>query len=119
MSLNQLFENGTKIQKKIRDIFLPFELDKIAYNTNFIQRSTSLLQAKDFVHLMSAASIDPKIVPLEGLCSALRALNPNADLTPQSLMERINDPSAAGFLKRVFQLILEKGLSNLFDRTPP
>lgn len=119
MNSCSIFENGTKILKKISDVFQPFELTKLAYETHFIQRSTSLLQAKDFVHLMSVVSTDPKIVPLEGLCSALRTLNPDADITPQSLMERINDSSAAQFLQRVFQLVLEKGLVNFVQRVPP
>lgn len=77
------------------------------------------MQAKDFVNLLAAASTDPKIVPLTGLCNALRELNAETDLTPQSLMERINTPNAAAFLKQVFQKALEAKLSNIVSRMPP
>ena len=77
------------------------------------------MQAKDFVDLLAAASTDPKIVPLVGLCSVLRALNLQADLTPQALMARINNPNAVEFLKRVFQLALQTGLANIVNRISP
>src|SRR5689334_23115236 len=100
MNILNTFANAWKsLKKKVAEVFHPNEIAKIAKETKFIQRSTSLLQGKDFIDLMSAISLDPKIVPLEGLCIALRELNPTADLTPQSLMERINNPRAAEFLK--------------------
>ena len=104
---------------KVSSTFDAIELDKIAKKTKFIQRSSSLLQGKDFVDLLSAASIDPKIVPLEGLCIALRKLNAETDLTPQSLMERINNPKAVEFLKCVFQQTLEKGIVDIVKKVPP
>ena len=63
-----------RLKKKITAIFEPIEIEKIAYETKFIQRSTSLLQGKDFINLMSAASLDPRLVPLVGLCSNLREI---------------------------------------------
>jgi len=94
-------------------------LTKLAYETKFIQRSTSILQAKDFVDLLSAVSTDPAVVPLTGLCNALRELNSKTDLTPQSLMERINSPNAAEFLKQVFQRAMQTKISNIVNRIPP
>ena len=119
MGCKSFFEKGKTIVNKIRNIFHPSELSKIAYKTGFIQRSTSRLQAEDFVNLMSVASIDPKIVPLEGLCSTLRELNEQADITPQSLMERVNNPAAAEFLKQVFQQALERKVCKLLENVPP
>ena len=113
------FTNAWKELKKTAEIFCPSELTKLARETKFIQRSTSILQAKDFVNLLAAASTDPKIVPLTGLCNALRELNAEADLTPQSLMERINTPNAVAFLKQVFQKAMEAKLSNIVNRMPP
>jgi hypothetical protein len=94
-------------------------LTKLAYETKFIQRSTSILQAKDFVDLLSAVSTDPAVVPLTGLCNALRELNSKTDVTPQSLMERINSPNAAEFLKQVFQRAMQTKISNIVNRIPP
>ena len=107
------------IKNMITGIFQPRELSTIAHKTKFIQRSTSLLQGKDFVELMTTVSIDSKIVSLEGLCGALRDRNPEADLTPQSLMERINQSESVDFLKAVFHKSLEKGLTNIVERIPP
>lgn len=106
------------IKKKISEIFQPSELSKIARKNKFIQRSTSLLQGKDFIELMTAASIDPQVVPLEILCCKLREINPEADLTAQSLMERINRPESASFLKSVFQKSLEHGLTSIVEQVP-
>jgi hypothetical protein len=76
------------------EIFCPSELEKTARKSKFIQRSSSLPQGKDFVDLMTAVSIDSKSMSLEGLCHALREINPESDLTPQSL-------TGAYFLSRV------------------
>jgi hypothetical protein len=46
------------IKDKIKKIFHPDELSKAAHQTKFIQRSTALLQGKDFVELMTTVSIE-------------------------------------------------------------
>lgn len=119
MSVLDSFAKAWKELKKTAEIFIPNELTKLAYETKFIQRSTNILQAKDCVDLLSAASTDPKIVPLTGLCNALRELNAEADLTPQSLMGKINNPNAAEFLKQVFCRTMEAKLSTIVHRIPP
>lgn len=116
---NPFIKIWAELKKKTEQLFLASTLERIARETKFIQRSTSLLQAKNFVDLLSAASIDPKTVPLTGLCSILRELNPKVDLTPQALMERINNPNAAEFLKRVFQQALQTKLENIVKRVSP
>src|SRR4029077_10036682 len=107
------------IKKKTAEIFQPNELSILARKNKFIQRSTSLLQAKDFVDVMTAASIDPKAVPLEGLCSSLRGLNSEANLTKQALMERINQPKAVAFLKDVYEKASEHALTNIIENISP
>lgn len=109
----------TDIKEKISEIFQPSTLFNLARESKFIQRSTSLLQGKDFIELMTAASIDLQAVPLERLCSKLREINPKADLTAQSLMERINRPESASFLKTIFQKSIENGLINIVEQVPP
>lgn len=109
----------TDIKEKISEIFQPSTLLKLARESKFIQRSTSLLQGKDFVELMTAASIDLQAVPLEALCSKLREINPRADLKAQSLMERINCPESVLFLKSIFQGSIKKGLVNIVEQIPP
>lgn len=119
--LNNISELGKKLKAKIKSIFLNKELEAIARQTKFIQRSTSILRPEDFLQLMTSASIEPAVVPLEGLCEKLRDLNPCADIAPQSLMERINREEASNYLEIVlnkslneaFQLIAEKVPANL------
>jgi DDE family transposase len=106
------------VKKKMGEIFHSDELERMARKSKFIQRSSSHLQGKDFVNLMTAASIDSKSVSLEGLCHALREINPEVDLTPQALMERINNPNAAAFLKQVFESVLKQGLVGIVERVP-
>lgn len=118
-AIDTLVDLWKDIKKKISVVFQPHELSMLAHESKFVQRSTSFLQGKDFVELMTAASIDPHAVPLQMLCSKLREINPEADLTPQSLMERINRPEAALFLKMIFQKSLEKGLENIVEQVPP
>jgi Transposase DDE domain len=116
---SSLVEIWSNTNGMIAQIFKPKELSNIARKTKFIQRSTSLLQGKDFLEMMTTASIDPKSVSLEALCGKLRDRNPEADLTPQSLMERINQPEAVDFLKTVFQNSLKTSLENTLKRVPP
>jgi len=107
------------MRDQITEIFKPCELSKIARETKFIQRNTNILQEKDFLELMTTVSLDPKSISLEGLCSELRTLNPEADLTPQSLMERINRPESVEFLKTIFQEALKKSLRNIVEPISP
>jgi len=115
-SLKKLWSNSINM---ITEIFQGKELSSIAHKTKFIQRSTSLLQGKDFVELMTTVSIDSKVVSLEGLCSELRNRNPEVDSRPQSLMERINQSESTDFLKTVFHKALKKSLTNIVERIPP
>lgn len=119
MILDNLTEIWTTIKKKTAEIFLPNELSILARKNRFIQRSNSLLQAKDFVDLMTATSCDPKAVSLEMLCSTLRELTPEVDMKKQSLMERVNRPEAAAFLRSVFKKCLKQSLTNIVECIPP
>lgn len=113
-----LVEQWVGIKNRISDIFHPSEIASLARDTKFIQRCTSRLRGLEFVELMTTTSMDPEAVPLEGLCAALRKNHPNADLTPQSLMERINRPEAASFLKAIFELALKKALKCTLEHVP-
>jgi hypothetical protein len=117
--LSSLQKTWCSIREMIKEVFNPRELSKAAHQTKFIQRSTVILQGKDFVELMTTASMDSKAVSLEGLCSELREINPDANITPQSLMEKINRSESVDFLKSVFYQAIEKGLRNIGERLPP
>ena len=117
--LENLAEARIAIKNKTAEIFQSNELSQLARKTKFIRRSTSILQAKDFVDLMTASSVDPKSIPLEMLCSILRELNPAANMKKQSLMERINQPEATAFLKAVFEKSLKQAITNIVECIPP
>jgi hypothetical protein len=107
------------IQEKNANIFQADDLSALAKESKFIQRSTNLLQAIDFVNLMVASCIDPKVLSLESLCSTLRELNPKADLTKQSLMEKINQVSAVVFLKNIFERTLHYSITKIIGNLQP
>jgi hypothetical protein len=71
-------------------VFDPDQLEALARQTDFIQRSSSKLSGKDFVELMTTAMIEDPAVSLEGLCDVLVDLNPQAQMTPQALHQRLN-----------------------------
>lgn len=120
MNLFNSLENlWKKTKHKISEIFNSNELWRMAREVKFIQRSSSILRAIDFVELFTTASIDSEATSLNTLCSDLRELNLEASLTPQSLMERINKPESAEFLKVVFETALKKGLTNIVENIPP
>lgn len=109
---------GKILKTKIQSIFRKNDLEAAAYKTKFVQRSTSIVQPDDFLHLMTAASIEPSVVPLEGLCEKLRTLNPDADITPQSLMERINRKEASDYLEIILNKSLNEGLNLIVEKIP-
>jgi hypothetical protein len=116
--LNTLSDLGKTLKDKIQSIFQKEDLRRIAYSTKFIQRSTSLLQPDDFLQLLTSASIEPAIVPLEGLCEKLRTINSKVDIAPQSLMERINRKEASDYLEQILNKSLCEGIKLIVDKVP-
>jgi hypothetical protein len=120
MTQLDLFNKGcAAIQKKITEIFKPAHLTIIARSTKFIQRATNCLQAIDFLMLMTACSMQNVTTSLERLCFELRKLNPNANITKQSMMEKINQPEATHFLKSVFEVIVQQKIEAITQDISP
>lgn len=115
---NNISNLGNTLKEKIQELFNKEDLRMIARKTKFIQRSTNIVQPEDFLQLMTSASIDPKIVPLAGLCDKLRTLNPQANIAPQSLMERINREQASAYLKMILNNALGMGLRLIVEKIP-
>jgi hypothetical protein len=118
----KLFTNipdlGNTLKDKIDSIFKKEDLNILAYSTKFIQRSTSLLKPDDFLQLMTSASIEPHVVPLEGLCDKLRSYERKVDIAAQSLMERINRKEASDYLEKVLNNTIGSGLKLIVDKVP-
>jgi len=54
-----------KVKGKLTTVFDPDQLEALARQTDFIQRSSSKLSGKDFVELMTTAMIEDPAVSLE------------------------------------------------------
>ena len=108
---------ASKVKGKLTTIFDPEPLEALARRSQFIQRSSSKLSGKDFVELMTTELMQEPAVSLEGLCDRLVNLNPQAEMTPQALHQRIN-PYAVTYLQEVFQLALRQQLEPLCERLP-
>jgi hypothetical protein len=114
---HQINRYASKVKGKLTTIFDPEKLETLARQSQFIQRSSSKLTGKDFVELMTTELIEEPAVSLEGLCDLLVDLNPQAEMSPQALHQRIN-PYAVTYLQQVFQLVLRQQLEPLCNRLP-
>ena len=92
---------ATKVKGKLTHIFDPDQLQVLARQSGFVQRSTSQLAGPEFVELMSTEMIADATVSLDGLCDILRQLNPQAMMTPQALHQRILAPQAETYFLNV------------------
>ena len=108
---------ANKVKGKLDTIFDPEPLETLARQSKFIQRSSSKIAGKDFVELMTRELLEEPAVSLEGLCDLLADLNPQAEMSPQALHQRIN-PYAVAYLQEVFQLALRQQLEPLCNRLP-
>ena len=75
------------------------ECEALARKTGFIQRSTSRLTGSGFFNLLTVEALDEPTISYEGLCDILEERNPNPQITPQALCERMNSNGAVEFLK--------------------
>lgn len=82
-----------------------------ARRVGFIQRSTSRLQGDDLVKLLTTEMLTHPAISLPGMCDLLREINPEADMSPQALCERINSEGAVDYLCEILRLAVERNLS--------
>ncbi len=80
-------------------------LDEIARDTSFVQRSTNKVSGSDFLELMTIEHFDEATISLEGLCDVLRRKSINVDISPQALNAKINSKEAVSFLKKTLENI--------------
>ncbi|MCP4878044.1 MAG: IS4 family transposase [Gammaproteobacteria bacterium] len=107
-----------QIQSKLKGLFTPEGLNTTARKTRFIQRSSSKIQAMDFIQLMTSELLVEPDVSTEGLCDRLEELNPEARVTAQALNARINTEEAVAYVKTVFEQSLQANLSPLVNQLP-
>jgi len=114
----ELTHVAAKVKGKLTRVFAPHELETLAHQSRFIQRSTSKLTGQDFVALMTTDMVDNATVSLDGLCDLLRQHNPHAVMTPQALHQRILSPPAVTYLHDVLQLALRENLEAVRAQLP-
>ncbi|MCP4344074.1 MAG: IS4 family transposase [Desulfobacterales bacterium] len=112
-------EISGKIGEKISEVFDGTKLNDLAKKVGFVKRSTSRIEGEDFVRLMTTEILGEETVSTEGLCDILRQINPKADMTPQSLNERINKKEAAEYMKKVFESAFRKNLEPVTSEISP
>lgn len=96
-----------QINELLMSSFHNGRLESLAKETNFVQRSTSKLDGKEFIQAMVISSIDPKSTPLSGLNDILREISCKADMTISALRQRINSPKASQYIKQACQEIIK------------
>jgi hypothetical protein len=84
------------------------ECEALARETGFIQRSTSRLTGSGFFNLLTVETLDEPTISYEGLCDILEERNPNAQITPQALCERMNSNGAVAFLEAGLERTLKE-----------
>jgi len=109
---------AAQVKGKLTRVFDHDQLETLARQSCFIQRSTSKLEGKDFVELLTTEMIENAAVSLDGLCDLLRQLNPQAAMTPQALHQRILTPQAGTYLYKVLQLALRENLAPVREQIP-
>jgi hypothetical protein len=114
----ELTHVAAKVKGKLTRVFAPDQLETLAQQSRFIQRSTSKLTGQDFVELMTTDMVDNATVSLDGLCDLLRQHNPQAVITPQALHQRILSPHARTYLHDVLQLALRANLEAVRVQLP-
>ena len=114
----ELTHVAAKVKGKLTRVFDHDQLETLARQSGFIQRSTSKLEGKDFVELLTTEMIDNAAVSLDGLCDLLRQLNPQAAMTPQALHQRILSPHAGTYVHAVLQLALRENLEPVRAQLP-
>jgi hypothetical protein len=112
----ELKQISQKVKGKITEVFDKERLDRLARESEFVQRSTSKLEGKDFVELMSTEMVEDTAVSMDGLCDILRQINPNAEMTPQGLNQRINSKKSVGYLKEIFGLAIQENLDPVREK---
>ena len=114
----ELTHVAAQVKGKLMRVFDHDQMAALARQSHFIQRSTSKLEGKEFVELMTTEMVDNAAVSLDGLCDILRQLNPQAAMTPQALHQRLLTPQASAYLHEVLQLALRENLAPVRAQLP-
>jgi hypothetical protein len=82
--------------------------ETLARKTSFIQRSSRRLMGSEFFNLLTVGVINEPTVSYEGLCDILEQRNPELQISPQALCERMNSDGAVAFLTASLEKTLKE-----------
>lgn len=106
----KLKELGVQVGERLRGLFHKPALEALARESGFVKRSTSQLKGAEFVQLLTTEMLEEPTVSYEGLCDRLHQLNPEVNLTPQALAQRLTSEGAESYLHAVLQRALAENL---------
>lgn len=105
----------SKVSDHIKKLFNKEELDLLAKETGFVQRSTSKIEGSDLVELMTTEMLYEPRISYEGLCERLSKINSKANISTQALEQRINSEGAVNYLYAVLKQAVEVNLKPMLD----
>lgn len=94
-------------------------VEKTAWNSKLIQRSSSKVGGFDFLSSMLVASLDTEHATLERICDIIHSINHRIKIKPQSIMERLNRDASPRFFKMIFKDILKIQLDSFLSSISP
>lgn len=99
--------NG-QLGKELEVWFKNEACETLARKTGFIQRRSSRLKGSEFFNLLTVGVLDEPSISYEGMCDILEQRNPDLQITPQALCERMNSDGAVEFLKAGLEKTLKE-----------
>lgn len=104
--------------KNVKKIFAKSEIEELARETNFIQRSSSKITGFDFLITLLVSCTDTSHSSLEQISNILSHVSRKVSVTSQAIMKRINTKNTVDFLKAVYSKTLDTRLLAL-EEIPP
>ena len=110
---DQLNAMKNALGSAIKKVFSRDHLNEIARRTGFVKRSSSKLEGFEIIGALTGETVNDPYISYEGLCGEIVGLNPDADITPQALEQRINSPECVDYFKTVLEETMEEKISGI------
>jgi hypothetical protein len=111
------------VVSRFRKIFDPSVLNRLAYKCKLIRRCSSRIKGFEIALALMEKAFNGHNASLSICCDAMAEINPNAEMTVQSLRERINSPQCAQFFKTILldyvQAQMRESSQELLSKLPP
>jgi hypothetical protein len=106
----KLSQVRSKVTEKVRSLWDKEPLRRIARTSGFVQRSSSRLQGREFVELMTVEMMQEPHMSYEQMSQRVKELNPKAKISPQGIAQRVNSVGAVEYLKEVLKQVIEQSV---------